>query len=140
MIIILGCFFVLLSIFDIKKRELPIPLIGMCTLFSVACAVVGCQRGDTTVFEILRSLFPAMVLIVLSVITKQVGTGDGICLISTGLVLGESKNLMALLIGAALLFVTGTVILILKKKTAKTEIPFCPFVTLGIIAVGLGVG
>lgn len=62
---------------------------------------------------------------------KWMGMGDAYLSILLGLVLGWPKILLGLMLAFALGAAVGVVLILLKKKTMQSQVPFAPFMVLG---------
>ena len=70
-------------------------------------------------------------MMMLSAATRgNVGMGDGILLVVTGVYLGGSENLALFMMGLLLSALWSLGLLLLKKKGRKEEIAFVPFLLL----------
>ncbi len=65
---------------------------------------------------------------------KWMGMGDAYLALLIGLVLGWPKILFALMIAFTIGAIAGIVLIFLKKKTMKSQIPFAPFMVIGAMA------
>ncbi len=113
---------------DIKKREFPLPFLGLCGL-GVMCVIMA--AGGFSISELIGGVCVGGVLLLVALATKEsIGIGDGVIFCITGVCLGLWKNLF-LLFGATLICaVCGAVLLAAKKCTRKESLPFAPFVLI----------
>lgn len=65
---------------------------------------------------------------------KWMGMGDAYLALLIGLILGWPKILFALMAAFMIGAITGLVLIFLKKKTIKSQIPFAPFMVIGTVA------
>ena len=118
-------FLALLSVFDIKTKQIPLWLIlTFAVIFAGMCFVNG-YVGHAA---LLLRLLPGIFLLAVAFATKQsMGYGDGVALLLVGLLLdiwtSTALLLLALLISAA----TSVIILLSKKGDRQTKLPFMPF-------------
>ncbi|MCD7866526.1 MAG: prepilin peptidase [Clostridiales bacterium] len=118
---------------DLKKRELPMLLLGICGLFGI----LFLQMTDTLVWqELLGGLCVGGGMLLFALASKEsVGVGDGLLFCVTGIYLGLWQNLL-LLFGAVLFCAAAGAVLLLRKKcTRKQQIPFAPFVLIADVAL-----
>ena len=112
---------------DFKYKEIPL----WFTLLGGVVGIVICVREERTVFEVLVSCLPGLVVIFFSWMTKEIiGYGDGIVLLVMGFYLSLSQVLS---VGMFAVFIAGIVALILLtvfQKRGSYRIPFIPFLTL----------
>ena len=89
--------------------------------------------GETDFFLMMLSLIPGIGFFLLSFLTREkVGYGDGWVLLMIGLFSGFSRCFMILLIGLLLESMVAIILLALKKIQRDREIPFSPFLLLGM--------
>ena len=74
-------------------------------------------------------------LLIISKITAQIGAGDGIVFIITGLGLGFWNNFWLLWEGLLLMAAVSLLLLLFQKINWKSKLPFLPFV-LGAYIIG----
>lgn len=125
--IILGIWLGIQGVMDFKYKEIPL----WFTLLGGVVGIVICVREERTVFEVLVSCLPGLVVIFFSWMTKEIiGYGDGIVLLVMGFYLSLSQVLS---VGMFAVFIAGIVALILLtvfQKKGSYRIPFIPFLTL----------
>ena len=127
-----GCLAVL-SIEDIRKKVLPVWILVILLLSSMAYGV-GQYAG---LLEIIFSVLPGIMLVVVALLLpKSIGIGDGILGICYGLVYGWKRTCIWLMLGFFLVAVFG-VFLKLFFKTEYIRIPFIPFLTLVHVGMSL---
>jgi leader peptidase (prepilin peptidase) / N-methyltransferase len=64
---------------------------------------------------------------------KWMGYGDALLAILLGLILGWPQILLALFLAFATGAIYGIILIILKKKSIKSQLPFAPFLVLGTL-------
>ncbi len=116
-----------LSLQDLKSKSVNwIPIAALAILNLVLGLYVG--RGMT---GFLTGLLPGLFALLVSLVTQgKMGVGDGITLIALGLFYTWEKLLVIWLVALVLCSVIGTVLIINKRATIKTALPFIPFLTL----------
>lgn len=62
------------------------------------------------------------------------GMGDAYLVVLLGLILGWPQVLLALFLAFAVGAIYGIILIALKKKKMKSQIPFAPFLILGTLA------
>ena len=121
------------SVCDIRKKEISLLFITICGALSLLRIASEFYRGQTQPLDVLISLIPGAVMLVLSLLTRQqVGLGDGLLLIFAGPALGGDTaifGICAALFGSSIF---SAVILAFRLADRKTRIPFVPFMTLGM--------
>lgn len=136
-------YLLILSVFDLRERKIPVALLFCGTLGAV------CGSGWTLVsvireqgqwqwpfLSMLLGMVPGVFVIAMARLTEKVGAGDGWILCNLGLLTdyricvglwGMSIIIMAIFSGG---------MLALKKVKGNTRIPYLPFLTLAYV-VGL---
>lgn len=130
--LLLGFLFVF-AWFDLKKRELPLLLLGICG----AVGALIFRMTDTLAWQdLLGGLCVGGGMLLFALVSKEsIGMGDGLLFCVTGIYLGVWQNLL-LLFGAVLFCAAaGAVLLIRKKCTRKQQLPFAPFVLAADVAL-----
>ena len=126
-----GLFLVLGMIWDIKQKKLPVVLL-IC--FMVAGLLTNIFWPEYSVREIVCGVFIGIILYAVSYVTSgQIGEGDGILFVATGLFVGGISNFVLLLWASVLCAVVAGIMLISKKAGRKDKIPFVPFVFLAYV-------
>lgn len=114
------------SIEDIKKRR-----IGMLQLlvFMAVGIIYQFVTGELTLPEIGGGILLGVCLLGIAGITREsLGYGDGMLFIVTGIYIGGWDNCALLMSSLVLASIFAIVQILLRKKSAKEEIPFVPFV------------
>ena len=131
-----GVYLATLSIWDIRTKTVPLPLLlagGIPTLWQMA---KGVQDGGTNALvAALLGTLPGILLLFLAWSTGKVGYGDGILMAELGTTLTVTGALGVLCLAcfcSALFSIAG---LAMKRLTKKSTIPFLPF-----LAAGYGLG
>lgn len=123
-------FIIICSICDIRKKEVPVLLIGA---FGVLSLIVTAIIQETDLFSFLYSLIPGASMLALGLCTREsIGYGDGFVVLVLGILLGFEKCIFAVFAGFLLSTVGGLVLLILQKVSGKSQIPFIPFLAAGL--------
>jgi leader peptidase (prepilin peptidase)/N-methyltransferase len=122
-----------LAVIDMKERK--IPCVVLCISFLIALlSTVIVKHGITT--EQLCGMTIGFLFILISFVTRgQLGLGDGITLVITGVVIGFWDNLLMVLYALFTAGITAIILIIFKRSNRKKRIPFLPFLLLGYIVV-----
>lgn len=121
------------TIFDIRKKEIPLILAGVGMAAAVGFTIWRIGNGTIFAVQILLSLLPGLFFLLVSWCTKEkVGYGDGILLLITGLMVGFYLCLTGLCISLFLSVFFGVLLLFLHKAKKNSRIPFVPFLTMGM--------
>ena len=68
---------------------------------------------------------------------EKIGKGDALLVSFIGSVCGLRFSIVMLLLSFIVSSVTALVLLVMKKATKNTEMPFAPFLSIGVLAGGL---
>lgn len=137
--IFLFIFLIIGTISDIRKRSIPVLLF---ILFGTAGTVLRffeiiTENGSAVSWAF--GLLPGAVFIGLSLISdKKLGMGDALAVLVTGIYMGGYDAALSVLYAMMITALFSIVILILRKGTRHTEIPFFPFLLTGCILQHVG--
>lgn len=131
-------FFILLcicSVFDIRKREIPLIILIAGILAGLGATLWQIRVGTASAIEIGESLLPGIFLLLLSFCTgEKVGYGDGLLLIISGLLLGFIRCFVILCISLMVSSAFALLLLVFRKADRNSRLPMVPF-----LAIGMGV-
>ncbi len=129
------------SVYDWKYRSLPIWILvigGLGGLAGVLITLVSTEKSGT---EVWVALLPGTMALLLAYATReQIGYGDGVLLLVMGSCLGVSGVVIALLVALAGTCVVSIMLLVFRKVSRSSRIPFVPFLCMGSVATLLGGG
>ncbi|MDY3775030.1 MAG: prepilin peptidase [Eubacterium sp.] len=130
--IILLIWLLIMSVLDIRYGSF-----GKKTLL-VSMAIFGIMMGIVCYFNladwkmVLAGGAMGVLFMIISIATcGKIGMGDGYLLTVCGLVLGVYQMLILLMLAFGLSSIWGICLLIGKRATRNTKIPFAPFVCSG---------
>ncbi len=130
--IVLFLFLAVCAVFDGLYRKVPLAVVWL-GMFLAVCLRLGGVMGKTNLMSMAFSLMPGAVFFLLSFLTKEkVGYGDGWALLMIGLFLGLYQCFLILLAGLMAQSAAAVVLLVLGKANRNREIPFVPFLLLGM--------
>lgn len=119
------------SISDIKKKEIPVFLLGGAGVLALLEFVLAIVFGSFAAEDIM-SLMPGALMILISIISRgELGLADGIMMMSLGPVFGLDRAVLGLMTALFFSCIYSIGILVLKKGNRKTRLPFIPFLTAG---------
>lgn len=131
--ILVSSFLIIIFVYDLKHYIIPDQVIYPAIIVSgIWCLASDIFMRDTK-YEILNSLFAAILAgafflaIILGSKGKWMGMGDFKLAIFMGLILGLPKILVSLFLAFLIGAFISIILIILKKKTLKSQIPFGPF-------------
>jgi len=136
-LLIIGCFLIIIFVYDLKHFIIPDKII-----FPAIFIVLGFRIWDlighwSLGFEDLKPFFAAFgaslffLAIVLISQGKGMGLGDVKLAFFMGLFLGFPKVLVALFLAFLIGAIIGVGLILAKRKTMKSEVPFGPFLVIG---------
>ncbi len=130
--LMLFLFLAVCAVFDGLRGQIPLAVVWLGMLLA-ACLQIGGVMGETSLFSAAISLTPGVGFFLLSFLTgEKVGYGDGWVLLMIGLFLGVYRCFLILLLGLAAESAVAVVLLALGKIQRDREIPFSPFLLLGM--------
>lgn len=111
--------------FDCRWKRIPWWVQAMGVIFSFVNLIV---KGDMPGIEEFIALIPGMILILLSFVTKEsIGYGDGVSVMILGSIIGIRNCLWVICISLILISIVGALLMILKRASKKTILPYVPF-------------
>ena len=115
---------------DIKKKELNLIY---CIIFFVVGVAYALFYLNENIEAVIFALMPGMILLIISIVcSEQIGLGDGIMVITLGLLVNVAQ-LLSVLVWTFIFVSIVAIIKILFNK--KTTIPLAPFLLMGQICV-----
>ena len=118
------------SFLDIRKREISIPVTLM---FGLAGGAYSIKTGRTMTDYLIPAAIGIFIL-ACSILTRgQVGMGDGWLLMALGCMMRMESYIQMACIGMLLAAACSGVLLLVFRKSRKTEIPLVPFLLLGYV-------
>lgn len=133
--IILGIVLLPMTIKDIKKKEVNGYVCLIATLISLA---IRCNLLGEANLKLLIDLAPGFFLMIIANCFKEViGEGDALVVLFIGSVVGAMSVIAMMIYSLFVSAIICLVLLVARKVNKKTEIPFLPFLSLGVIAGGI---
>ena len=130
-------FFVFLiagTIFDIRKRQIPVILLAAAGIWGILSYTVRTGWTGSALWDELSGLVMGAVFIGISLISDgKMGMGDAIAILVTGIFLGGAGSAFAVLYALISAALISAVMLALKRGNGKTELPFMPFLLMGCL-------
>lgn len=125
-------YFLAASVYDVKDRKIPmfVSAAAACVLFVIRLYFVC--RGEMPVQTAFLGVGIGAALLGVSVLTKgEIGAGDGMMFMVSGLVSGFYENAVLLFVSLVFTAAAGGVLVVVKRVGRKYELPFAPFVFAG---------
>ncbi len=130
--ILLFFFLAVCAVFDGLQKQIPLAAVWLGILTAV-CLRAGGVMGEVSPISTALSLVPGAVFFLLGLVTgEKVGYGDGWVLLMIGVFLDFPRCFLILLAGLLIESAVALVLLVFKKSKRDKEIPFCPFLLLGM--------
>lgn len=124
---------IILSIIDIKYKIVPNSLNAAVLISQMIIRFVP-SHGMVDVMNLVFSFAVLLILIIISKCTgEQLGMGDIKLFAVMMIIYGFSFMMYTLLLGMILVMLLAIPLMICKKITIKTSVPFIPFYTVGIL-------
>ena len=133
--LLISCFLIIIFVYDLKHYIIPdqviYPAIVIAFLYNIYQFTIDNQQ--LTINNFLSAFGAAAFFLTLVLISheKWLGWGDVKLAFLMGLFLGWPKILLALFLAFFIGAIIGIELIILGKKTLKSEIPFGPFLISG---------
>lgn len=130
--LVLFLFLAVCAVFDGIRKKIPLVVVWLGMLTAVCLRINGAM-GETGLMPVALSLIPGVGFFLLSFLTgEKVGYGDGWALLMIGLFTGFYRCFLILLVGLMAESVVAVVLLVFRKIERDREIPFLPFLLLGM--------
>lgn len=130
--LVLFLFLAVCAVFDGLYKQIPLIVVWLGMLAAVCLRLYGAM-GENGMAAVVLSLIPGMGFFLLSFCSREkVGYGDGWTLLMIGLFLGAYQCFLILLVGLLAESAVSIVLLMFKKMRRDREIPFVPFLLLGM--------
>jgi len=136
---ILASCLIIIFVFDLKHLLIPDSVIHFAIFMVLIYRWFRIWNfGNWNLFEVQNLIFavlPSLFFLAIILISKEtwMGFGDFKLSILMGLLLGWPKILIAIFFAFFLGGIGGLLLVILKKKTMKSQIPFAPFLIFGTL-------
>lgn len=129
---VLFLFLAVCAVFDGFSRRVPLVVVWLGMLTAAGLRIGGAM-GEAGLMSAALSLLPGVGFFLLGFLTKEkVGYGDGWALLMIGLFMGIYRCFLILLAGLMVESAVVIVLLAIGKVKRDREIPFLPFLLLGM--------
>lgn len=130
--LLLFLFLAVCAVFDGLYKQIPLVVVWLGMLAAVCLQIHGAM-GETGIVTVLASLLPGAAFFLLSFFSRErVGYGDGWVLLMIGLFLGIYRCFLILFVGLLAESAVAIMLLAFRKIKRDKEIPFSPFLLLGM--------
>lgn len=112
---------------DIQSRCVPVWTLGFGGVLAICSLICQFAAAGSSWVDIVWGMGPGILLLLLSLVTKNAGCGDGMAMLFLGVTVGGGESW--LIFGLSLFGIAGysLVVLVLQKAGRKTRIPYLPF-------------
>lgn len=118
---------------DVRNKEIGI--YKVC-LMGIAGVLIHIFRRNMSIYSILGGMLLGVLLLVFSRISEgNIGVGDGLILMVTGILLGAAGNIQLFLYGLFLAGIWALVLVVFFRKKKNYEIPFIPFLLVSYVGM-----
>lgn len=135
---------IVILVYDFLYLEIPGIVLWLGVGFAVFCNLAldgqgahftGSLSSSATYSGTLAAMVAFISFFLLSFFSKEklLGMGDAYLVIFLGLILGWPKILLGLFLAFAIGAIYGIILIALKKKKLKSQVPFAPFLAIGTI-------
>jgi len=123
-----------ISLVDYHKMVIPDE--GVAVVFLLAAGAMALQDETTFLSGLMGAAAAGGILLVLSFTMKgAVGLGDVKLMAGLGAFYGFWQSMALLVIAVGLSGLAGLLLMVLRKATAKTQIPFAPFTLAAVLVM-----
>lgn len=130
--ILLFLFLGVCALCDGMKREIPLAIVWLGIIAAIILHIQGIIKDDSWM-SVFVSVLPGLMFWMLSFATREkVGYGDGWLLIMIGIFVGLRECFLILLTALVLESAAVLVLLAVKRISGDRQIPFAPFLLLGM--------
>lgn len=122
---------IVISVIDLRNRRIPAGILAAAGTGAFLCQCL-CRRED--VMLVIGGMGVGALFLFISRVTREgIGYGDSLGILGLGIYLGLWKLLEVLAGAFVLLALCGIVVLIRKKMSRKSVLPFYPFLALSYV-------
>jgi leader peptidase (prepilin peptidase)/N-methyltransferase len=136
---------IVIFVFDLKYFIIPdeviYPAIFLSIIWMIYSFCIGTISSNQVVLTICCGLGASLFFFLIWFFSKgmAMGFGDVKLALLMGLLLGFPNSIVGIFLGFLFGAIIGTIMVFLKKKGMSSEVPFAPFLVLGLV-VGLFFG
>lgn len=124
------------AVLDLRSREIPLGLLGAGFGIGLFLRIM---TGAGDIAAVFAGCLPGLLLLAAGFLSKEaIGFGDGGMLVSAGMYLTFSENLMLTILSLFLAAGGAGILLAAKKIRRKETLPFLPFLLAGYVLLLAG--
>lgn len=137
--ILLLIFLTISTLMDIKNKSVNLYLCIFFLILGVGYNTFLHLEGVIGIGDIIVATIPGFILLLLSLVTRQgIGFGDGVVVIIMGMLIGFERTVTSLMVGLIVATIFSGVLIMIKKVEKNHQIPFIPFLSIGVDVIVLG--
>lgn len=130
--VLLLIYLFMMSVYDIRKRRIHMGISAVIAALLGAVQLCLIFQGEVVWYGAFTGVAAGGLMLGISRITGgELGFGDGIVFVISGLLLGLFENVLLLFISLLFSAVAGIFLLLIKHVGRKYTLPFIPFVFAG---------
>lgn len=137
--VILLVLLVVLSFQDLKSRQIveAVPVVGIFvgTGIRLFSAVVGNANWIQCVISFFSAMIPGILCYLLVLVTRQIGCGDALVLLMTGILSGLENCVLCICISLFAMAIYSVALLMVGRANRRTKLPYLPFLLLACLVV-----
>lgn len=131
-IMILLVYLIVMAVYDIRRREIQPWCSAAAAVLLAVRQIYLITQGEVAVYAAFWGTAIGILLILLSILTSgEIGMGDGVLFLISGLLLGIYENSILLFLSLLLTAIVSGVLIVIKRVGRKDTLPFAPFVLAG---------
>ncbi len=121
------------SVFDIRKKEIPLIILSAGFLTALGINIWHIWNGLESIAEMAASVLPGGFFLLISFCTgEKIGYGDGLLLIVMGLLIGFGRCFLVVCISMFFSSAFALILLVFCKAGRNSRLPLVPFLTIGM--------
>ena len=126
---------------DIRRQKIGVKMSAGVGCTALLLDVAAAFSGQEKIWTYAGGFLPGFMLLLLALMSGgAAGTGDGLCFLVLGMLLGTWKTWILLMCALLLASACGVILMLFQKAGRKTRMPFLVFTAAawaGILAVDL---
>lgn len=133
-ILIAGIYLAVMAVIDRRHKKIPVIPGVVCMVFIIPAQIMA---GKPMAGWLPGILIGILLFLISKLSRGEVGQGDALVYLVTGLALGFFKNLELFMLSLFFAAMVGLVLLVLRRVGRKHAMPFIPFtaVAYGIVLI-----
>lgn len=130
---------IILSIEDIAHKKISVRMTYASIIAALSCAAYGIIIQKDPAANVVWALVPGAIMLGLAFISgEKLGYGDGIVMMTVGLVFGAYSAISAAIIALFFSTIVSVILLVIRHANRNTRLPFIPCITAAVGVMVLG--